>query len=69
MKDLQTGAETAVFDRLDKDLQEAWTVHGVYPQYAWMPDNRQSSSGARGKIWKVDVAREERRRDSLHRAT
>ena len=22
------------------DMQEAWAVHGVYPQYAWMPDGK-----------------------------
>ena len=56
VKDLQSGAETAVFDRLDKDLQEAWTVHGVYPQYGWTPDSRHIVIWGRGKLWKVDVA-------------
>ncbi len=56
VKDLQTGAETSIFDRLDKDLQEAWTVHGVYPQYGWTPDSRQVVIWGRGKLWKVDVA-------------
>ena len=56
VKDLATGAEVSVFDKLDKDLQEAWTVHGVYPQYAWTPDNRSIVIWGLGKIWKVDVA-------------
>jgi Tol biopolymer transport system component len=56
VKNLDTGAETSIFDRLDKDLQEAWTVHGVYPQYSWTPDNRHIVIWGRGKLWKVDVA-------------
>jgi len=56
VKDLASGAETPVFDKLDKDLQEAWSVHGVYPQYAWTPDNRAIVIWGGGKIWKVDVA-------------
>ncbi len=56
VKNLETGDETPVFDKLDKDLQEAWTVHGVYPQYAWTPDSSRVVIWGRGKIWNVDVA-------------
>jgi len=56
VKNLETGEETPVFDRLDKDLQEAWTVHGVYPQYAWTPDSSRVVIWGEGKIWNVDVA-------------
>ncbi len=56
LKDLITGAEYPIFDGLDKDLQEAWTVHGVYPQYAWLPNSRNVVIWGQGKIWNVDVA-------------
>ena len=56
VRDLATGEETPVFDRLDKDLQEAWAIHGVYPQYAWTPDSRSIVIWGEGKIWRVDVA-------------
>ena len=56
LKDLETGAEWSVFSRLDKDLQEAWAVLGVYAQYAWSPDSRYIYIWGEGKIWKVDVA-------------
>lgn len=56
VKNLETGEETTVFDRLDKDLQEAWTVHGVYPQYAWTPDSSRIVIWGEGRIWNVDVA-------------
>jgi imidazolonepropionase-like amidohydrolase/Tol biopolymer transport system component len=56
VKDLETGVETPVFSRLDKDLQEAWTVHGVYPHYGWTPDSRRIVIWGQGKLWQVDVA-------------
>jgi Tol biopolymer transport system component len=40
VRDLESGRDRAIFDRLDKDLQEAWAIHGLYPQYAWMPDGK-----------------------------
>jgi imidazolonepropionase-like amidohydrolase/Tol biopolymer transport system component len=56
VKNIDTGEEMPVFSRLDKDLQEAWTVHGVYPQYAWTPDSSRVVIWGQGKIWNVDVA-------------
>ena len=55
LRDLDTGRDRPVFDRLDKDLQEAWAVHGVYPQYAWTPDGRSIVIWGQGKIWRVGV--------------
>ena len=57
LRNLETGEEWSIFDRLDKDLQEAWAVLGVYAQYAWSPDNRFIYIWGEGKIWKVDVAK------------
>ncbi len=56
LRDLETGRDRALFDRLDKDLQEAWAIHGLYPQYAWMPDGRSLVVWGEGKIWRVDAA-------------
>jgi Tol biopolymer transport system component/imidazolonepropionase-like amidohydrolase len=56
VRDLATGEEMPIFDRLDKDLQEAWAIHGVYPQYAWLPDGRSIVIWGEGTIWRVDVA-------------
>ena len=56
VRDLATGVETSVFDGLDKDLQEAWAVHGVYAQYAWMPDGRGMVVWGKGGLWRVDLA-------------
>ncbi|MGQ0816148.1 MAG: amidohydrolase family protein, partial [Gemmatimonadota bacterium] len=56
LRDLATGRETQVFDRLDRDLQETWAVHGVYPQYAWLPDGKSIVIWGEGRIWQVDIA-------------
>jgi imidazolonepropionase-like amidohydrolase/Tol biopolymer transport system component len=55
LRDLESGRDRQVFGNLDKDLQEAWAIHGLYPQYAWLPDGRSIVIWGEGKIWKVDV--------------
>jgi imidazolonepropionase-like amidohydrolase/Tol biopolymer transport system component len=37
IREVATGKEYPIYDGLDKDQQEAWTVFGVYPGFAWMP--------------------------------
>ncbi|OYU45665.1 MAG: amidohydrolase, partial [Burkholderiales bacterium PBB4] len=54
LKDLKTGREFAAWAHLERDLQEAWSVHGVYPSMAWLPGSREMVLWAQGKIWRVD---------------
>ncbi|HEU5162155.1 MAG TPA: amidohydrolase, partial [Thermoanaerobaculia bacterium] len=54
--DLASGAETPLDDALDRDMQETWAIHGVYPAMAWTPDNRAIVFWSGGKIRRVDVA-------------
>ena len=54
LKDLKTGEETRAWNGLDRDMQETWAVHGVYPAFSWMPDSKQIVVWAQGKIWRVD---------------
>lgn len=54
--DLASGRETPVYDGLDRDMQETWAIHGVYPAMAWTPDNRSIVFWAGGKILKIDIA-------------
>jgi imidazolonepropionase-like amidohydrolase/Tol biopolymer transport system component len=56
VRDLESGRDRPIFDHLDKDLQEAWAIHGLYPQYAWMPDGKAILIWGEGRIWRVDVA-------------
>ena len=54
LKDLVSGKETAAWGGLERDLQEAWSVNGVYPAFAWTPDARSIVVWAQGKLWRVD---------------
>jgi Tol biopolymer transport system component/imidazolonepropionase-like amidohydrolase len=56
VKDLESGRETPLFDGLERDMQETWAVHGVYPSMAWTPDNKSIVFWAGGKIHRIDVA-------------
>jgi imidazolonepropionase-like amidohydrolase/Tol biopolymer transport system component len=55
VRDVESGRDRQVFDRLDRDMQETWAVHGVYPQYAWTADGKSIVIWGEGKIWRVDV--------------
>ena len=51
LKDLRTGEERPVWDGLERDLQEIWAVHGVYPAFAWMPGAGEIVAWAQGRLW------------------
>lgn len=53
--DLASGRTRPVYETLERDLQETWAVHGVYPAMAWTPDSTAIFFWARGKIHRVDV--------------
>ncbi|HEY6139881.1 MAG TPA: amidohydrolase family protein [Thermoanaerobaculia bacterium] len=54
--DLESGRETPLYDGLDRDMQETWAIHGVYPSMAWTPDNKSIVFWAGGHIHRIDVA-------------
>ena len=54
--DLASGAVRLVYDGLERDMQETWAIHGVYPGFAWMPDGRSIVIWSKGKIRRVDTA-------------
>jgi imidazolonepropionase-like amidohydrolase/Tol biopolymer transport system component len=54
LKDLRTGEEFAAWGELERDMQETWAIHGVYPSLAWLPDSKQIVVWAKGRIWRVD---------------
>lgn len=55
-KDLTSGIETMLCDCLDRDMQETWAIHGVYPNISWMPDSSAIVFWAKGKIHRLNVA-------------
>jgi imidazolonepropionase-like amidohydrolase/Tol biopolymer transport system component len=54
--DLASGEEHPLYAGLDRDNQEVWAVHGVYPGMAWTPDSRALVFWAQGGIHRLDVA-------------
>ncbi len=55
-KDLTSGIENMLCDCLERDMQETWAIHGVYPNIAWMPDSKSIVFWAKGKIHRINVA-------------
>ncbi|MFZ6689638.1 amidohydrolase family protein [Undibacterium sp. SXout11W] len=54
LKNLDTGEELAAWPELERDMQESWAIHGVYPSFAWMPGSKEIVVWAQGKIWRLD---------------
>jgi len=52
--DLNSGEARAVYAPLERDMQETWAVHGVYPGMAWLPDSSEIVFYAKGGLWRVD---------------
>jgi imidazolonepropionase-like amidohydrolase/Tol biopolymer transport system component len=55
LKDLVSGRETPVYTGLDRDVQEVWAVHGVYPNMDWTPDSKSIVFWSGGKIRQVAI--------------
>ncbi|MCI0652709.1 MAG: amidohydrolase family protein [Planctomycetes bacterium] len=55
IRDLASGIETAITDRLSRDSQETWSIFGVYPNFAWTPDGESIVFWARGKLYRVHL--------------
>ncbi len=54
--DTKSGQVRLVYDGLERDMQEAWAIHGVYSSFAWTPDAKSIVVWAKGKIRRIDVA-------------
>lgn len=53
--DLASGRAREVYSPLERDNQETWAVHGVYPAMAWTPDGGSLVFWAKGKIHRLDL--------------
>jgi len=53
--DIETGEEWPVYDKLNKDQQEAWAIFGVYTNFNWMPNNEDIVFWSGGKINKINI--------------
>ena len=54
LKDMASGREMPAWSGLDRDMQETWSVQGVYPSYAWLPDGKSLVVWGQGRLWRVD---------------
>ncbi len=54
LKDLTTGIEIPIYKNLDRDMQETWAIHGVYPSISWTPDSHNLIFWAGGKLHNLD---------------
>ncbi len=52
---LKSGEHTKIYTGLDRDMQETWAIHGVYPTMAWTPDSDGLVFWSGGKINKVSI--------------
>ncbi|NRD71896.1 PD40 domain-containing protein [Shewanella sp. VB17] len=55
LMDLKSGKKEKIYDKLDRDMQETWAIHGVYPNMSWTSDNQEIIFWAGGKINKLDI--------------
>ena len=52
----RSGGTRRLADRASqRDNQEGFAFHGVFPGYAWMPDGRSIVATADGRIWRFDA--------------
>lgn len=56
LHDLESGANRPLYHELERDMQETWAVHGVYPTMAWTADSKAIFFWAQGKIWRLEVS-------------
>ncbi|HEX8633638.1 MAG TPA: amidohydrolase family protein, partial [Pyrinomonadaceae bacterium] len=56
LREIESGREWPVYDKLTRDQQETWAVYGTYPGYSWTPDGKAIVITAGGKFVRVDVA-------------
>ncbi|WP_448567153.1 amidohydrolase family protein [Thalassotalea ganghwensis] len=64
--DLESGKKTLVYQGLERDMQETWAIHGVYPTIAWTPDGSGMVFWAQGKIHHLDLASKQAKEIPFH---
>ncbi|MFM7204556.1 MAG: amidohydrolase family protein [Myxococcota bacterium] len=52
---LENGKKRTLLEGLERDMQETWAIHGVYPSMAWTPDGKSLVFWAGGKLQRIEV--------------
>jgi len=53
--DIASGESKPIYAPLERDMQETWAIHGVYPSFAWMPGDGEIVIYAQGRVQRVSV--------------
>lgn len=57
VRNIATGEEWPVYDKLSKDQEEAWTIFGIYTGFSWMPGDKEIVIWSEGKIVRIDISK------------
>ncbi|MDH3626093.1 MAG: amidohydrolase family protein [Acidobacteriota bacterium] len=55
LHDTDSGRNTKLTCDLERDMQETWAVHGVYPNMAWTPDSDSLVYWATGTLHRIEI--------------
>lgn len=55
IQDIRSGTIRRLRCGLERDMQETWAIHGVFPSFAWSRDNAALICWSGGKIWRIDA--------------
>ncbi len=56
LKDIQTGAERAIFNNLERDMQEGFGSEGYFSYFDWTPDSNELVFWTAGKIHRLTIS-------------
>ncbi|WP_154223530.1 amidohydrolase family protein [Marinicella rhabdoformis] len=56
LQDRESGEIKPIYQGLERDMQETWAIHGVYPRFDWTNDGEHIVFWAKGKIHQLNVA-------------
>jgi len=56
VQDIATGEVHKLHDDLERDMQETWAIHGVYPTMAWLPNSKAIVFYAKGGLHRIEIA-------------
>ncbi|HEX8184720.1 MAG TPA: amidohydrolase, partial [Blastocatellia bacterium] len=59
LREIESGREWPIYDKLSRDQQETWALFGTYPGYSWTPDGKSIIITAQGKLFRVNIDGEE----------
>ncbi|GAA5218742.1 amidohydrolase family protein [Corallincola platygyrae] len=66
LHDIRSGSSKVIYDQLDRDMQETWAIHGVYPTLAWHPKGDRIYFWAKGKIHELSLSSGDSREVDFH---